>query len=81
MQTTSKANNDEPVSRLTKEMKEQIESGAVKEEKPHFETIRTNQPKEIIQPKYRGLVGTTRTIVAEEGATALFGGITAGLQR
>ena len=30
-------------------------------------------------PKYRGLVGTGRTIVAEEGGLALFKGLTAGI--
>jgi solute carrier family 25 uncoupling protein 8/9 len=31
--------------------------------------------------KYRGLVGTTKTIIAEEGAGALWNGLTAGLHR
>lgn len=31
--------------------------------------------------KYKGLVGTTRTIIAEEGARTLFSGLTAGLHR
>lgn len=32
-------------------------------------------------PKYNGLIGGTRTIVAEEGARALFNGLTAGIHR
>lgn len=32
-------------------------------------------------PKYAGLIGTTRTVVAEEGGRALFQGLTAGLHR
>ena len=32
-------------------------------------------------PKYRGIVGTTRTIVSEEGASALYQGLAAGLHR
>lgn len=32
-------------------------------------------------PKYRGLIGTGRTIIAEEGGLALFKGLTPGLQR
>jgi solute carrier family 25 (mitochondrial uncoupling protein), member 8/9 len=31
--------------------------------------------------RYNGLMGTVKTIAAEEGAGALFGGLTAGLQR
>ena len=34
-----------------------------------------------MQPKYVGLVGTARTIAVEEGARALYGGLSAGLQR
>lgn len=41
------------------------------------ETVKT----ELAGPKYRGLIGTTRTIVAEEGARTLFSGLTAGLHR
>ena len=32
-------------------------------------------------PKYQGMVGTTRIILQEEGARALFNGLSAGLQR
>ena len=32
-------------------------------------------------PRYNGLLGTMKTIAAEEGATALFGGLAPGLQR
>lgn len=31
--------------------------------------------------KYRGLIGTTRTVIAEEGAGALWNGLIAGLHR
>ena len=34
-----------------------------------------------MRPKYNGLFGTMRTIVAEEGARSLFSGLTAGFQR
>jgi len=30
-------------------------------------------------PRYSGFVGTMKTIAAEEGATALFGGLVPGL--
>lgn len=33
------------------------------------------------KPRYSGLFGTAKTIAAEEGATALFGGLMPGLQR
>lgn len=33
------------------------------------------------KPRYNGLMGTMKTIAAEEGATALFGGLAPGLQR
>jgi len=33
------------------------------------------------RPRYAGLVGTARTVAKEEGALALFGGLSAGLQR
>lgn len=33
------------------------------------------------KPRYVGLMGTAKTIAAEEGALALFGGLSAGLQR
>ena len=45
-----------------------------------LETSEPN-PKEVFEPKYNGLVGTTRTIVAEEGTLALWNGLSAGLQR
>jgi solute carrier family 25 uncoupling protein 8/9 len=32
-------------------------------------------------PKYQGFIGTMKTIAAEEGALALFNGLTPGLQR
>jgi solute carrier family 25 uncoupling protein 8/9 len=32
-------------------------------------------------PKYSGFVGTAKTITSEEGFTALYNGLTAGLQR
>lgn len=32
-------------------------------------------------PRYRGLVGTVKTIAAEEGSSSLFAGLSAGLQR
>ena len=32
-------------------------------------------------PKYNGLVGTTKTIITEEGSRSLFNGLTAGLHR
>lgn len=32
-------------------------------------------------PKYNGLVGTAKTIAAEEGSLALWNGLTPGLQR
>jgi solute carrier family 25 uncoupling protein 8/9 len=32
-------------------------------------------------PKYRGLVGTTLTVVKEEGVTALYKGLVAGVHR
>jgi len=32
-------------------------------------------------PKYRGLIGTTLTVVKEEGATALYKGLVAGVHR
>ena len=32
-------------------------------------------------PRYNGLFGTTKTIAAEEGPLALWGGLTPGLQR
>ena len=35
----------------------------------------------MIKPKYNGLVGTVKTIVAEEGFTSLYKGLTPGLQR
>jgi hypothetical protein len=31
--------------------------------------------------KYRGVVGTTKTIIADEGVAALYKGIIAGLHR
>ena len=36
---------------------------------------------EGVKPRYVGLVGTARTIAVEEGALALYGGLSAGLQR
>jgi len=36
---------------------------------------------EIQLPKYRGIVGTTKTIIAEEGVATLFHGLTAGIHR
>ena len=37
--------------------------------------------QEGIEPKYKGLIGTTGTIIAEEGPLALWNGLSAGLQR
>ena len=37
------------------------------------------QPGEI--PKYKGIIGTTKTIAAEEGALALWSGLIPGLHR
>lgn len=34
-----------------------------------------------MKPRYVGLIGTVRTIAAEEGARSLFNGLTAGFQR
>lgn len=31
------------------------------------------------KPRYSGLIGTIKTVAAEEGATALFGGLSAGI--
>jgi len=39
------------------------------------------QKPEVQIPKYRGLVGTGRTIIAEEGVKTLYNGLGAGLQR
>ena len=33
------------------------------------------------KPRYVGLLGTAKTVAAEEGATALWGGLMPGLQR
>ena len=33
------------------------------------------------KPRYSGLIGTAKTVAAEEGVQALFGGLSAGLQR
>ena len=46
--------------------KEQIDSGVVKESEP------AKIIKEKHVPKYRGMIGTTRTVVAEEGVLALY---------
>jgi len=32
-------------------------------------------------PRYNGIMGTVKTIAAQEGPLSLFGGLTAGLQR
>ena len=32
-------------------------------------------------PKYRGLIGTAKTVASEEGTLALWNGLTPGLQR
>ena len=37
--------------------------------------------QEGVKPKYVGLLGTTKTIAAEEGPVALWNGLSAGLQR
>ena len=36
---------------------------------------------EAIKPRYNGLVGTVKTIIAEEGFSSLYKGLTPGLQR
>ena len=41
--------------------------------------IRMRQPRELELPKYRGLVGTGKTIVAEEGVAALWNGVIPGI--
>ena len=42
-----------------------------------------NTQKQVIvePPKYRGLIGTTMTVVKEEGVTALYKGLVAGVHR
>lgn len=39
------------------------------------------EPPKVFEPKYVGLIGTTRTVVADEGVLALWKGLSAGLQR
>ena len=52
----------------------------------NFQSIESKDTtKDKVKPaesmKYRGLIGTTRTVISEEGAGALWNGLTAGLHR
>lgn len=62
--------------KIDKVIKEQIDNGVVKETQPS-----AKMPAEKQLPKYRGLIGTTRTVIAEEGVFTLYNGLTAGIHR
>lgn len=79
----------DPLPKVTKEVVDAIKNGVPPNEKSMSlkEAVDQSAKEKATKvetptgPKYRGIFGTTRTIVAEEGTRALFQGLTAGLHR
>lgn len=67
--------------KVTEEVKQDIKNGVTldKSKSAVEETLKVQEKPTMNLPKYRGLIGTGKTIIAEEGALTLFNGLNAGI--